>query len=94
VAKVIYKYSLAIEDFQTIQLPIGAEILCVQVQGEQPMLWAIVDDYSHRVAGGLQLKHILTVTTGGPMPTVGRYLGTYQILKGKFVGHVFLAPEG
>lgn len=90
--KTIYKYPLAIEDFQIIQLPKGAKILCVQAQEDQPQLWAVVDTLAAKRTDSYEPKHIITIATGGPMPDVGKYLGTYQVLKGRFVGHVFLAP--
>ena len=33
----IYKYPLALEDKQTIEMPIGSQILCVQTQFNQPL---------------------------------------------------------
>lgn len=39
----IYKYPIPIEDKFTLDLPIGARILCIQMQREEPQLWTIVD---------------------------------------------------
>ena len=41
--KVVYKYPLALEDKQTIEIPISSQILCVQTQFNKPCIWAIVD---------------------------------------------------
>ena len=42
--KTIWKYPLRIRDWVRLEMPRGAEILCVQVQGLTPCLWALVDD--------------------------------------------------
>ena len=37
--KKIYKYELEITEIQTVEMPVGAEILCVQFQDEALCLW-------------------------------------------------------
>lgn len=39
----VYKYELEITDEQTIRLPLNAELLTVQMQGDKCCLWALVD---------------------------------------------------
>lgn len=39
--KRIYKYPLEITDKQSVEMPISAEILTVQIQKEKPFLWAL-----------------------------------------------------
>lgn len=83
----IWKYPLQVEDEQVIEIPYGAEFLAVQVQHEQPCLWA-------KVTPGVQevRTKIVTVGTGHPAQhTDGlQYVGSYQLAGGNFVGHVFV----
>ena len=85
--KKIYKYPLALEDKQTIQMPKGSSILCVQTQHGKPCLWAMVD---HRVPS-IDVK-IEIYGTGETVsqPDWLRYIGTFQINGGYEVYHVFL----
>lgn len=81
----IYKYDLAISDQQLIELPIGAILLCVQVQHGQPRLWARVNPAQPK-----ENKKIITHGTGHMVPeTTGRHIGTYQLADGNIVFHVF-----
>lgn len=84
----IFKYTLAVEHSQVVNLPKDAQILCVQAQHGLPQLWALVDDCCELVE-----RKFITLTTGGLVGTaeVGRYVGTYQLDNGAFVGHVFEA---
>lgn len=83
----IFKYPLAAADEQTVALPAGADILTVQEQNGDPFLWALVDD-THDPEPRL----IYTHGTGHHVARRGlRYIGTYQLYGGSFVGHVFEA---
>lgn len=83
--KAIWKFTLGIIDAQSVEMPINAEILCVQVQHDVPCLWARVDPKARKVQ-----RRIITHGTGHPVPgTTGEYVGTYQLQDGAFVGHVF-----
>lgn len=84
--KTIYKYPLEIKDYQAIDMPIGAEILTVQTQNAIPCIWAMVDPdlasvkYEFGLFGtGFQISDEFK----------GKYIGTYQLSDGAFVGHVF-----
>ncbi len=81
----IYKYEIKLDDDQTISLPTGAKILTVQIQGRIPYIWAMFDEN----LGGLEPRKISVIGTGNPMPEVGRYIGTFQMLEGMLVWHVF-----
>lgn len=83
--KTIYKYQLTTTDVQIIQMPFNAEVLTVQIQHGEPMLWARVES-----ANSTEAKRIYIVGTGNPMPPgCGRYVGTYQLRNGSLVFHVF-----
>lgn len=80
----IHKYSLAVTDRQTVEIPEGAELLCVQMQNLEPMLWAKVDP-----TRGKTPRTLHTFGTGNPIPDGEfRYVGTYQV-RGQLVFHVF-----
>lgn len=85
---VIWKYPLQVTDEQLLELPEGAELLCVQVQNGIPCLWA-------RVNPSVPVKRkylIRTLGTGREHQKYPheRYLSTYQLLDGRLVYHVFV----
>ena len=83
----IFKYEITVQDLQYVEMPAGAHILCVQVQGGYPCLWAAVDT-SH----GRERRMIEIIGTGNPMSVHCRcYIGTFQA--GNFVWHVFERTE-
>lgn len=80
----IYKYALDVTDRQDVLMPDG-EILCVQMQYGQPMLWVLVDPDAPIVK-----RVISTYGTGNLIPEGKRqYIGTYQMSAGTLVWHVF-----
>lgn len=82
----IWKYPLEMTDIQTIGVPRGAVPLSVQVQGETPCLWALVDPENPPRA-----MIVKTVGTGHACVLDGyRHLGTYQLHGGSLVFHVFV----
>lgn len=84
--KRIYKYQLKVTDVNTVEMPHGAEILCVQVQGKIPCIWALVEDSETN----FEKRTILTYGTGhSTLNTLMHYIGTYQIENGALVFHVF-----
>ncbi len=69
-----------------ISLPIGSNLFCVQVQKGEPHLWVLVNPAE-------TIEEIITIGifgTGHPINDFKRYIGTYQLLSGDFVGHVFI----
>jgi hypothetical protein len=84
----IWKFPLNVEDAQTINMPLNAEILHVAAQTNTPNLWALVDENAD-----LEPRHFVTFGTGEPMPEngYGSYVGTYQLHDGALVFHVFEA---
>ncbi len=84
--KAILKYPLEVEDTQIVTLPARANILCVQAQHGQPMMWAIVDRDEKR----LEQIILRIIGTGNPAPDdPGEYIGTFQLNAGNFIGHAF-----
>ncbi len=87
--KTIYKYSLAVKDFQDVLLPIGAEILTVQVQGENACMWALVNPNETQKEN----RNIEIFGTGHPigygMGISRKYISTFQMHGGQLVFHAF-----
>jgi hypothetical protein len=88
--RTIYKYEIETTDTQELNLPYGAEILCVQVQNGKPCIWALIDTEQNLID-----EHtIITVGTGhrlGYTFSKANYLGTYQLQGGALVFHVFIS---
>lgn len=87
-AKRIYKYalrpfSMAFE----VEMPKDADVLTVQVQYGEPHIWAIVDPDEPPETRGFVLRG----TGHGLKGNEGRYVGTFQLEGGAFVGHLFEA---
>ena len=82
----IWKWTLTVTDMQSLPIPEGAKLLAVQMQGDVPQLWALVDEKARIVH-----RKLATYGTGNSMPDgdPGQYVGTYQICGGALVFHVF-----
>ena len=90
---VIYKQTLKIEPEQFIKTPQAATILCVQVQGVEPVLWYSFDaeDANNELETKWQVITLPTGHGGAVLPEGAQYLGTYQVrIAMAFVGHVYL----
>lgn len=83
--KTIWKYSIPIEDDIEIEMPHGAEILCVQMQGGEPRLWVLIDP-----EGLMTTRRFRLAGTGHPIEEIGlKYIGSFQMLNGRLVYHLF-----
>ena len=83
--RTIWKFPLAVGDVSQIAMPEGAEILSVQTQQEQPCLWALVDP-----GATLEARSFRLAGTGHPIFEDNiRFIGTFQLSGGSFVGHLF-----
>ena len=81
----IFKWTLRIDGWQEIEMPIGSQILSMQIQNENPQLWALVDEKN-----ATEKRSFITVGTGQEIPVdVVDYIGSYQIENGSLVFHVF-----
>jgi len=87
--KVIYKYPLKGSVFQTLQLPLSANILTIQEQNNELQLWAEVD---YQSSESTRERQIELFYTGEPFETdlniIRRYISTIQLSSG-IVIHVF-----
>ena len=83
-AKIIWKFPFEVTDVIDLEMPRGAQVLAVQVQHRQPCVWALVDDTK-----GKEIRHFRCFGTGHPINTEGQFVGTFQLLDGDFIGHLF-----
>lgn len=89
--RLIWKYPLDIKDEQVVDLPINAQLLSVQEQNGQIVLWAIVEP--NRVTEEIKVR---IYGTGHPLAVqddLFSYLGTVQTSGGSLVWHVFFTRE-
>lgn len=84
--KTIWKYELVTTDEQRIEMPSGANVLCVQTQREIPCLWAEVDPNAKR-----DFRTFRIFGTGHALDVgaEARYVGSYQPRHGSLVFHVY-----
>ncbi len=82
----IWKFQFNTTDEVNIKMPLGAEILTVQMQNGYPCLWAVVNPKNSLVDRNFSIHG-----TGHPLPMrgVGNYIGTYQQAEGALVWHLF-----
>jgi len=88
--KTIYKYELEVFNEQELTLPVGAEILSIQTQGNAAKLWALVDVEAKNV----KPYTIFMFGTGHTIPEDKyrsmKYISTFQLNGGALVFHAFL----
>jgi hypothetical protein len=84
--KTIWKFPLEV-GLTHLAMPLRSEIIHLAVQDGQPCLWAVVEPDAPRVT-----RSFVTAGTGHPVGQeigLGNHVGTYLLLDGRFVGHVF-----
>ena len=81
----IWKFQFPVQDDIEIEMPMDAEVLHVEVQGEMPCLWAQVDPSLPRVKRQFHLYG-----TGHHMHnTPQQHVGSFQMHGGALVFHLF-----
>lgn len=84
----IYKYPIPVEDKFTLALPVGADVLTVQVQHDEVYLWARVN-----TENPAEPRHFRMFGTGHLMPEwfpwPMKHIGTFQLEGGSLVFHLF-----
>ena len=81
----IWKQTIETTDVQRVEMPIDAEILTVQEQNGNINIWFKVDTEKQKA-----LREIFVFGTGNPIPkNNAKYIGTYQLMNGALVFHVF-----
>lgn len=85
--KTIWKFGLG-PGKSEIYMPVGAVILSVQTQREEPQVWALVDPSN--ADNELEVRTLHVVATGELFNDAGlKYLGTFQMAGGSLVFHAF-----
>lgn len=87
--KTIWKFPLRVDDEQIVTMPDNAHILCVQMQADEPHLWALVDPEKPP-----RERKILISGTGHmreDLDGLVNYIGTFQMYGGGIIFHVFEA---
>jgi hypothetical protein len=85
-ARKVYKYPVPIEDTFTLTMPLGAQVLCMDMQGSVPHIWALVDP-----SQGPEVRHFRLAGTGHDIEGAVEYLGSFQMHGGALVFHLFEA---
>ncbi len=81
----IYKYETPINDYFSLNIPEGAEILSYQLQGVTPCIWFKVDP-----ARPIEERNFLLVGTGHPIKEKNiTFIDSIQLEGGRFVFHLF-----
>ena len=79
----IWKFTLSAGARTILEMPIGAQVLDIQFQGQSLQLWALVDPDAKR-----ERREFLIYGTGHPIAGyAGTYIATVQMPP--FVWHVF-----
>ena len=85
--RTIWKYPIDTTSCREIEMPLNAQILCVQLQNNIPTLWALVETEEPK-----RIFYILTYYTGSYwIDKKGQYIGTYQLAG--LAHHVFVRPQ-
>lgn len=88
--KKIYKFKLEVTNEQILILPKKSTILTVQSVDNTPYIWVLLDT----IIDETEERYILIFATGETIPDIEmKYIGTYQILNGIEVHHVFEGLE-
>jgi len=85
--KTIYKYPFEMVDSFNINVSKDAEVLTVQVQNHQPCIWVLTNPNAELVP-----KRFTIYGTGHDINTECKnmkYIGTFQLHHGTFIGHLF-----
>ena len=81
----IFKYPLLALYKCEIMMPEGAKVICVQIQNDQPVIYALIDDTKP-----LRNRQFRIVRTGHTIDfDMEGYIGTFQVLGGGLVFHIF-----
>ncbi len=80
----VWKYPLDLREYQTIEMPMGAELLTFQTQNDVATLWALVNETQNKTTRLFRIAG-----TGNPIDDkIKSYVGTVQMQNG-LVWHLF-----
>lgn len=86
----IFKFSIPDHSTFSLELPANAQFLDVQVQRGDPQAWFLLDPQAPKMT-----RQFVIAPTGGAVTKPERltYLGTFQLLGGSIVLHLFEQTE-
>ena len=90
--RTIWKYEIEQTGLQEIYMPEGARILCVQVQRKTACIWAMVNKRLPMEKRKIYVTGTDHDIEDGIVPMLD-YIGTFQLLEGALVWHVFELVE-
>lgn len=84
--KTIWKFELTTEEErQIINMPIGAQILTIQIKKDIPYLFALVESKAP-----IESRRFIIVNTGTPCKiTHEKFIGSFPLYRGSVVWHLF-----
>lgn len=86
----IHKYELPLATGpMDIEMPEGAKILTLQIQGETACMWAQVDTDNE-----MGTRSFTWAMTGGMVPGDGDHIGTVQHADGRLICHLYELTKG
>ena len=88
----VWKYPLPFPTYDEFNLTMqkGAKVLTVQVQGDQPCIWALID-----ASAPTEVRRFRVAGTGHWLEQERAcldYVGTFQLNDGQLVFHLFEIP--
>lgn len=91
----VWKFPVAIEDAFALDMPEGARVLSVQVQGDKPWIWALVDPKAPKVRRTFVLmgtghKRPAAMFRAGSLEASLEFVGTFQLSGGALVFHLWV----
>jgi hypothetical protein len=87
--KRIFKYPIPIADEFILPLTLFAEILTVQMQKSEPQMWVLIDPDEPKYERKFHLYGTgMTITNDSHV-----YLGSFQMLGGDLIYHLFEVTE-
>lgn len=83
-ADAVWKFPVSVSDEFSVVMPEGAEVLWCAEQDGAPWMWARVDCNSPPVS-----RTFFVRGTGHEVEPSLRYVGSFMLIAGRFVGHLF-----
>ncbi len=81
---IVWKFPFPITDDIEFEMPTGAQVLSVQVQGTQPCIWVLCDPKAV-----LETRRFRLAGTGHDIDYPVSYVGSFQLYDGQLVFHLF-----
>lgn len=82
----VYKYQFPVTDYFTLELPVGAKLVLLDVQNDVPCMWFLVDTSVIK-----EVRHFTVHGTGHAIDDMDKktHIGSFMIHGGALVFHVF-----